>query len=219
MTGLRRLVWLVIALVVCGCGPRMQGGAGSPAIVAEEAPAACDFPAGAELEYAGRSTTAQLGVQQIETDPLSTRPADIYITRETFDRGEEHGRLVCMILVEQPDFVEVTIHPADDPYVEPTPPPLGSRPEHGIGRRAAVDLALERVRQREGEAGEWDVAVAEAGSVSRLVLDWEVHEWSRDLPADHWVWRVFLVRDDAGVDVFIDYVAGSVLGELEYIVD
>jgi hypothetical protein len=33
------------------------------------------------------------------------------------------------------------------------------------------------------------------------------------------VWRVFLVRDDRGVDVVIDYVDGAVYGVIEYIVN
>jgi hypothetical protein len=207
---------LALALVVSGCrGLAPAAGSGSLAIVPEEAPEACGFPAGTELEYAGRSTTAELGVQEAQGDPMSTMPADIYITAEPLDQGENHGRLVCAIYVDPPGFVEITVHPADDPFVEPTPAPLGTRPDDGVGRREAVDSALAHV----GAPDEWEVAVAEAGSVARLVHEWEDVEWAGDLPATHWVWRVFLVRGDEGVDVFIDYVEGTVLGELRYIVN
>ena len=40
-------------------------------------------------------------------------PADIYITRDAFDQGEHHGRLVCAVFVNDPGFVEITVHPED----------------------------------------------------------------------------------------------------------
>ena len=46
-------------------------------------------------------------------DPMSDDPADIYVTRDTFNQGELHGRLVCAIFVNDPGFVEVTVHPED----------------------------------------------------------------------------------------------------------
>jgi hypothetical protein len=37
--------------------------------------------------------------------------------------------------------------------------------------------------------------------------------------AEHSVWRISLSRGDEGVEVFVDYVDGTVLGELRYILD
>jgi len=98
-----------------------------------EAPPNSCFPEGTALSYAGRSTTAALGVQEVVGDPMSFEPADIYITRDKFDQGELHGRLVCAIFVNPPGFVEVTVHPADGgrfvaehvPSERPTPLPSG----------------------------------------------------------------------------------------------
>jgi hypothetical protein len=97
------------------------------ALVGQEAPDACGFPDGAALAFAGRSTTSTLQVQEVVGDPMSDDPADIYITRDKFDQGQLHGRLVCAIFVNDPGFVEVTVHPADggraQPPPEPPPPP------------------------------------------------------------------------------------------------
>ena len=86
----------------------------------QEAPNSC-FPEGTALSYAGRSTTAALGVQEVVGDPMSFEPADIYITRDKFDQGDMHGRLVCAIFVNDPGFVEVTVHPTDGGRFSLTP--------------------------------------------------------------------------------------------------
>jgi hypothetical protein len=81
------------------------------------------------LEYAGRSTMAELGVQEAPGDPMSTHQADIYITRDRFQEGIHHGRLVCAIYVEDGGFIEYTVHPEDQsspPPATPTPTPLPS---------------------------------------------------------------------------------------------
>jgi hypothetical protein len=57
----------------------------------QEAPDACGFPDETALSYAGRSTTAALGVQAEAGDVMSDDLADIYITRDQFDRGELRG--------------------------------------------------------------------------------------------------------------------------------
>jgi hypothetical protein len=44
-------------------------------------------------------------------------------------------------------------------------------------------------------------------------------EWARDLAPDRWVWRIFFIRGDKGIDVVLDYLDGSVLGTVEYIVN
>ena len=111
----RRLCFvLVLAVaVLTGCG----------ALPGQEAPEPCGFPDGTALSYAGRSTTSALNVQEVVGDPMSDDPADIYITRDKFDQGDLHGRLVCAIFVDQPSFVEITVHPADRGGVRADPPP------------------------------------------------------------------------------------------------
>lgn len=119
----RRLLVLIAVLGIAGC--RFDGA---------EAPEACGFSEGAALSYAGRSTTTALDVQEVVGDPMSNKLADIYITRDAFDQGAMHGRLVCAIFVHDPSFVEVTVHPADggrfspasEPSMSPSPLPSGS---------------------------------------------------------------------------------------------
>jgi hypothetical protein len=72
---------------------------------------------------------AELGVQEAPGDPMSTHQADIYITRDRFQEGIHHGRLVCAIYVEDGGFIEYTVHPEDQsspPPATPTPTPLPS---------------------------------------------------------------------------------------------
>lgn len=59
-------------LFLTGCGMLPTG---------QEAPESCEFLDGTALSYAGSSTTAVLGVQEVMGDPMSDDPADIYITR------------------------------------------------------------------------------------------------------------------------------------------
>jgi hypothetical protein len=68
---------------------------------------------------------------------------------------------------------------------------------------------------------EWDVVSAEVGPIGQVLPDVPDpdHDWARDLSPDRWVWRVFLVRGDEGIDVVIDYLDGTVLGTMEYIVN
>lgn len=85
------------------------------------------FPPGTALSFSGRTTTAALGVQEVVGDPMSHELADISITRDAFDQGELHGRLVCAVYVDS-GMVEVTVHPEDGGRVggepvEPTAPP------------------------------------------------------------------------------------------------
>lgn len=209
-TGLVMAMSLVVALGGCGLLPQDV----APAL-AVEAPGECGFAEGTALAYAGRSTTAVLGVNEVQGDPMSFEPADIYVTRDSFDQGENHGRLVCAIFVNQPGFVEITVHPADDPFVPPTPAPAGTQPADGVDRQQAVEAARAHV----GNPDEWVLGNVEAGSVARLVFDWESHDWTLGLDAEHWVWRIGLSRGDESVEVFVDYVDGAVLGELRYILN
>lgn len=140
-----RFLLLVGILGIAGC--RLAGTGASPAAspsaspsassapVGVEAPEACAFPPGTALSYAGRSTTAALDVQEVVGDPMSDDLADIYITRDRFRWGQLHGRLVCAVFVHDPNFVEVTVHPADGgrislvpttPSISPSPLPSGS---------------------------------------------------------------------------------------------
>jgi hypothetical protein len=158
-----------------------------------------------------------LDVQEVVGDPMSNDPADIYITRDKFDQGNLHGRLVCAIFVNQPDFVEITVHPADGGRFSEKPqvsaPP---EPADGISRNDAVDAALDVLP----DAEDWDVHLVKAGPLGQVALPgWEDTDWGRGLSADLWVWRVFLVRGDRGADVVIDFVDGSVYGVVEGIVN
>jgi hypothetical protein len=136
-----RFLLLVVIITLAGC--RLAGGTasqpGSPSATpppeGTEAPEACGFPAGTQLSFAGRSTTADLDVQEVVGDPMSDDAADIYITRDAIDQGELHGRLVCAVFVDHPGFVEITVHPADGgrvtdvstpPTASPSPLPSGS---------------------------------------------------------------------------------------------
>jgi hypothetical protein len=201
---------LVLALSGCALLPEDV----APAL-AVEAPEVCGFPEGTVLEYAGRSTTALLGVNEIQGDPMSFEPADIYVTRDAFDQGELHGRLVCAIYVTHGGFVETTVHPADDPFVPPTPAPPGTQPADGVDQQQAVEAA----RARLDDPHEWTLGSVAAGSVARLVFDWESQDWTIALDAEDWVWRISFSRDDEGVEVFVDYIDGTVLGETRWILN
>ncbi len=195
----------LLACLLSGCATLFSG---------QQAPDSCGFADGTALSYAGRSTTAALDVQEVVGDPMSNDPADIYITRDKFDQGELHGRLVCAVYVDQPGFVEITVHPADGGRFEP-PEPVepAPAPTDGISKNEALDIAYDAVPEMDGR----DV-VAEAGAVAHVVPGWESYEWLRDLNPDRWVWRVFLVNGDRGAEVVIDFVDGSVYGVADSIV-
>jgi hypothetical protein len=184
----------------------------------QAAPEACGFPDGAALSFAGRSTTATLGVQEVVGDPMSDDPADIYITRDRYDRGELRGRLVCAIYPgqdEAADFVEVTLHPADGGRFSLAPEPSSTPPPDGLSRDEAISVAHALLPAADG----WEVAVAEAGPLGRVLQHFDGADWAVGLAADLWVWRVFLVSGGRGTDVVIDYVDGSVHGTIDYIVN
>ena len=189
----------------------------SPSQSGPEAPEDCGFPPGAALEFAGRSTYAALGVGDAagaSVDPMSDDPADIYITRDKFDQGDLHGRLVCAIFVDTPGFVEITVHPEDGGNIAPTPVPMGERPSHGISEADAIEAARDEL----SEPDEWEIQHVEAGPIGRVFE----HGWDSsgaEVSADHWVWGVFAVRGDQGKYFFIDYVDGTLLGSLEAIID
>ena len=201
-----RLVIASAFVAVTGCGLLLPG---------EEAPDACGFPEGTALSYAGRSTTAALDVQEVVGDPLSDEPADIYITRDKFDQGELHGRLVCAVFVDQQGFVEITVHPADGGRFVPDPVPTAAQPSDGISEDEALQAAREVVPDPE----EWELVYATAGPLGRVEPAWESYPWAEDLSPDLWVWRVFLVRGDMGAIVIMDFADGSVHGILDVIVD
>lgn len=129
---LSRAMLLVALLGLSGC--RFAGGAPPSSQAATPSGSAlvgdgrCFGPE-TPLEYAGRSTMAELGVQEAPGDPMSTHQADIYITRDKFREGIHYGRLVCAIYVEDGGFIEYTVHPEDQsspPPPTPTPTPLPS---------------------------------------------------------------------------------------------
>jgi hypothetical protein len=212
---------LVVAALFTLTGCRVLGPGGSSDVPASipssavgvEAPEACGFPPGTPLEFAGRATTAGLNVQEVVGDPMSDDPADIYITREAFDQGEHHGRLVCAVFVNDPGFVEVTVHPEDGGRFEPVEPtPRPTPPPGGIAESDAVRFAEGEAPVREG----WELLGVMPGSVSEFRIGRESEPWTRDVPPDQWVWLVQFARDDVARDVFVDYLDGSVLGMSEY---
>jgi hypothetical protein len=127
--------WLLVRLRARrGIGVALAGAllVGCVGLSGSEAADDC-FPPGTALSFSGRTTTAALDVQEVVGDPMSHQLADIFITRDAFDQGALHGRLVCAIYVET-GFVEVTVHPADGgrvlgvplgPSIPPTPLPSG----------------------------------------------------------------------------------------------
>ena len=212
----RALLALIVMLAGCRALP-----AGDPSSLAEpaigEAPESCGFPAGTALEYVGRSTTAALDVQEVVGDPMSDDPADIYITRDKFDQGELSGRLVCAVFVNDPGFVEITVHPEDGGRVEPvTPGPAATQPADGISEDEATDIARAELSQPD----DWTLSATEAGPLEGMMSGTYMDQgWARDLPPDRWVWRVFFIRGDAGLDVIVDYLDGAVLGTAQYIIN
>jgi hypothetical protein len=188
----------------------------SPSQAGPEAPAACGFPPGAALEFAGRSTYAELRVGDAKgdsVDPMSDEPADIYITRDTFNQGELHGRLVCAIFIgENEGFVEITIHPED--WGRYTPEPEPGEPANGL----TADEAIEAARATLPEGDEWYVQVFFSGPIGESLPDFR-DNWGGELTADQWVWGVLARGDTRGMDILIDYVDGSVIGTVEYALD
>lgn len=225
----RGLLLLVATVGLAGC--RLAGappptelaspsGVGLPSAsaVAEvlEAPEACQFPAGAALEFSGRSTYGELRVGDAagdSVDPMSDDPADIYITRDTFNQGQLHGRLVCAIFVDAPGFVEVTVHPEDWGKFTPVPEP--GVPANGL----AVDEAIEAARAGPPEGDEWYVETHGAGPIGDFLPDYRDYDWGRAVSADHWVWAISALRGTQGMSMFIDYVDGTVVGTVEFTLD
>jgi hypothetical protein len=191
----------------------------SQATVLGEAPEACGFPAGTALEYAGRSTTAELDVREVVGDPMSDDLADIYITRDTFPQGELNGRLVCAIFVDTPGFVEVTVHPEDGGrFVPPTPDASTTPPPGGLSEDDAIGVARTHFEDHD----DWELTIIGPGPIGQVaphVFESDYYEWAQDLAADRWVWRIHFLRADQAVEVFIDYLDGSVLGTVEYTVN
>ncbi len=183
---------------------------------AQEAPARCGFAPGTALSFAGRSTTAALDVEEVVGDAMSTQAADIYITRDAFDHGAHHGRLVCAIFVSVPKFVEVTVHPSDGGRVSPTPEPsIGPTPSDGISGEEAVAAARATVP----DPDQWEISVVEATTVGQLRRDGllSAYKWAAALPSDLWVWRVMVWQGSRGLDIVVDFADGTVYGTVEYI--
>ena len=191
--------------------PSASAVAGGP-----EAPEQCGFPPGTALEFAGRSTYAELHVGDAKgepVDPLSDDPADIYITRDTFNQGELHGRLVCAIFVGANEgFVEITIHPED--WGRYTPEPEPGQPANGLSYEEAEETARAALPE-----GDWHIELQPAGPIGDYVPDLQDHDWGRELAADHWVWLVSAWGRNQAVVMVIDYVDGTVIGTEEFTLD
>ena len=197
-------------------------GVASPSAVAEvvEAPERCDFPAGAALEFAGRSTYAELRVGDAKGDsgdPMSDEPADFYITRDPITREGSGplGRFVCAIFVgENEGFVEITMHPDDWGRYSPVPEP--GEPANGL----SADEAIEAARAVLPDGAEWYVDFYDAGPIGDFLSpDYRDDDWVRELSADHWVWAGSARRGTQGMFMVIDYVDGTVVGTVEYTLD
>ena len=148
---------------------------------------------------------------------MSDDPADIYITRDKFDQGTLRGRLVCAIFVNDPGFVEITVHPADGGRILETPEPsFAPEPSGGISRDEAEDAARDVVPKADG----WDVIAADAGPIGQFdYLDGQA--FTSEIPADRWVWVIDLGGGPPlgaeGSWVVIDYLDGRVYGIVDWI--
>src|SRR4029078_5670144 len=144
-------------------------------------------------------------------------PADIYITRDAFDQGQHHGRLVCAIYVKNPAFVEATVpRSAGGRVFSPTPEPtVGPTPSQGV----SVDVAVAAARAALPDAGPWNLGTVRAIQLWQLNPVWEQYEWADGLSRDRWVWSAFFSRGDRGAEVVLDYVDGTVLGSIGYTVN
>jgi hypothetical protein len=218
----RALVTVLVVVALASCRTAEGGGsqdvpASIPsAALGAEAPEACGFPPGTPLEFAGRATTAGLDVQEVVGDPMSDDPADIYITRDPFDQGELHGRLVCAVFVNDPGFVEITVHPEDGGRFEPVEPtPRSTQPPNGVPKAEAIDIASAEVPADEG----WELFDAFSAPLGEMAVSPDSDAWSAELSADLWVWNVEFIREDMLISVYLDYVDGSVLGTTRSIVN
>jgi hypothetical protein len=185
-----------------------------------EAPEQCGFPAGTALEFADRSSYAELRVGDAKgdsIDPMSDEPADIYITRDpiTQEGGRQLGRFVCAIFVgENEGFVEITMHPEDwDRY---SPVPLPGEPANGLTAdeaTAAAHAALDG-----GE--EWRVHLSGSGPMGDFLSpeSWD-ERWEGEFTADRWVWAVSAWGDTQAVGLMLDYVDGTVVARAEVTLD
>ncbi|HJP70618.1 MAG TPA: hypothetical protein VJ975_02775 [Candidatus Limnocylindria bacterium] len=162
-----------------------------------------------------------LGVQEVVDDPMSDDLADIYITRDEFDQGELHGRLVCAIYPESAGFVEVTVvpegwelggaRPPDPPTPEPTPIP--ERPSNGIAQSDAIAIARAVARHPDAEVG-----YVSDGPAAEALMGLQGIEWAARIPTDGWLWQVTFRYDNGeGTTVLIDYVDGTVYGSFDWI--
>ena len=193
--------------------PSASAVAGGP-----EAPEDCGFPPGTPLEFAGRSTYAELHVGDAKgepVDPLSDDPADIYITRDpiTHESHSAPGRYVCAIFVgENEGFVEITMHPEDWDRYSPVPKP--GQPANGLSYEEAEETARAALPE-----GDWYVELQPAGPIGDYVPDFQDHDWGRELAADHWVWLANAWGRNLAVTMVIDYVDGTVIGTEEFPLD
>lgn len=182
----------------------------SPSPAGGGAPDDCGFPPGAALEFSGRSTYAELRVGDAKgaaSDPMSDEPADFYITRDSYNQGSLHGRLVCAIFVdENAGFIEITVHPDD---WDNTPEPKPGQPTSGLSQADAEAVALASLP----EPAEWTLEGygSGAGPIGDLDPEWRERDWGREMSADHWVWIVSAYRDDRSATIIVDYVDGTVL--------
>ncbi len=185
-----------------------------------EAPEQCGFPAGTALEFADRSSYAELRVGDAKgdsIDPMSDEPADIYITRDPITRegSRQLGRFVCAIFGgENEGFVEITMHPEDwDRY---SPVPLPGEPANGL----TADEATAAAHAVLPNGDNWYVELAGSGPMGNFLSpdSWD-ERWEGEFTADRWVWAVSAWGDTQAVGLMLDYVDGTVVARSEVTLD
>ena len=97
--------------------------------------------------------------------------------------------------------------------VEASTPSRATASTGGITRDEAVEVARTALM----EAGEdWELVLAEAGPLERVIPDWQTSEWGANLAGDLRVWRVVMVAGELSAEVVIDstdgFVHASVIG-------
>jgi hypothetical protein len=110
---------------------------------------------------------------------------------------------------------------ASDPASETAQPSALASPappsaSDGLSEDDAVAIA----REAAPIAADGEARSAQAGPLGEVFPSRDLFDWSRNLPADRWVWMVFLVNTTAGGDeegaiVILDYHDGTVYKVME----
>jgi hypothetical protein len=96
-----------------------------------------------------------------------------------------------------------------------TDTPAASRSDRVLSR----DEALEAVHRAAPGTDAWDVLVTTVGPIRDVYPNWNLFDWSRELPEETRIWYVALRSGDEGVLVFLDAVDGTIYEVAPGIVD